>query len=240
LSGYAGRYWSLKGELWTNLNRESSLKMQDSDWDDESRPGQKTIFSESNCRLNRGLLVDIGVCVATPLAEMVALRPVFGFRYQRFFFTTHDGFQAGLALAPADLPGDGINFKQTFWHWYLGACFRTNFSPLIALGAWWPVTMDVQLDYGLVTAQNEDQHLLRAGDRVTEEKTRGHCWHLSVGLDILARDSFRAGIEMDFKRLLTDGSHRLTNPLFSIDFSFDGSRVWSDQASVSAVGILSF
>ncbi|MBM3301034.1 MAG: omptin family outer membrane protease [Deltaproteobacteria bacterium] len=239
-SGYATRYCSFRSQFWTNVNREGRLKMQDSDWDDESRPFQKTIFSESNCRLNRGLLADIGASAATPLSGTVNMEPVFGFRYQYFFFTTHDGFQDVLGGSTVDLTGDGIDFRQTFYHWYLGARYGTGFSPASALGLRWPATVEVQLDYGLVNAKNEDLHLLRAGERVTEERTRGHCWHVSINLDISVSDSFRAGIEADFKRLMTGGSHRLTNPLFSIDFSFSGSKVWSDQASISAVGLLIF
>jgi len=49
-----------------------------------------------------------------------------------------------------------------------------------------------------------------------------------------------ARVEADFKRLLTDGDHQLRNNFFSLNFSFDGSRVWSDQASISALGQLVF
>jgi hypothetical protein len=108
------------------------------------------------------------------------------------------------------------------------------------IGVLMPVLVDLQFDYALVTAKNEDLHLLRSGDRVTEENTRGHCWHLALGVKTLVRNTLTARIEADFKRLLTNGSHRLTNPLFDLDFSFNGSQVWSDQASISAVGELSF
>jgi hypothetical protein len=100
--------------------------------------------------------------------------------------------------------------------------------------------LDLQLDYGLVTAANEDLHLLRTGDRVTKENTRGHCWHVSANAGFILRDSIKTRIEADFKRLLTNGSHRLINHPFEIDFSFDGAHVWSDQASISAVGEFSF
>ena len=239
-SGYTAPSWTLLGEFWTNLNRESAATMQDSDWDDETQPFQKTIFSESDCRLNRGIMLEVGLRVANPLTVRQLIRPVFGFRYHYFYFTTHDGEQITLNGDVADLPGDGIDFKQTFYHYYVGAALHTNLNLSDILGIRGPVVADVQGDYALVTARNEDLHLLRIGDRVTEENTRGHCWHLAVGLSILIGDRLTARIQGDFKRLLTDGAHRLTNPLFDLDFSFDGSRVWSDLASISGVAQISF
>lgn len=239
-SGYAAPSWLLVSQFWINLNRESALKMQDSDWDDETRPFQKTIFSESECRLNKGILADIGLVLPTPFMSVAGIRPVFGYRYQYFSFTTHDGFQVGLDGSRDDLPGDGIDFRQAFSHWYVGASMRSNlnFQPTRSLPV--PIILDVQLDYGFVKAKNEDLHLLRSGYRITEENTRGHCWHVSARLSLLLRDRFTAQIEADFKRVLTNGDHCLTNFPFDIDFSFDGSKVWSDQATISATGCLSF
>jgi len=239
-SGYYAPAWNITTQLWTNVNRESGLRMQDSDWDDETRPSQKTIFSESRIRLNKGYLVDVGLTVAVPAISVPNVRPVFGCRYQHFDFTTHDGEQFTLDGDTADLPGDGIDFKQTFHHWYLGACVNMGIDLGGLVGVLIPVVVDLQFDYALVTAKNEDLHLLRSGDRVTEENTRGHCWHLAVGLGTFVSNTLTARIEADFKRLLTNGSHRLTNPLFDLDFSFNGSQVWSDQASISAVGKVSF
>lgn len=134
---------------------------------------------------------------------------------------------------PQALPGDGISFTQTFHHGYLGGIFGTVVRAG-ALSSMMPMlTLDLQFDYALVNGANEDLHLLRAGDRVTVENTRGHAWHCSASAVMRVRDCLRARIEGDFVRTLTDGSHRLTNSLFSLDFSFDGSRVWSDQATVS-------
>jgi hypothetical protein len=239
-SGYSTPSWRLLGQLWTNVNRESALRMQDSDWDDESHPFQKTIFSESNSRLNRSYIVDVGVSVATPMSVLADIRPVFGCRYQYFNFTTHDGEQISLGGEAQELPGDGIDFRQTFYHWYLGASLNTGINLAGMVQVPRPIVLDVQFDYALVTAKNEDLHLLRSGDRVTIENTRGHCWHLAVGLSILYSNTFRARVEADFKRVVTDGAHRLTNPLFDLDFSFDGSKVWSDQAAISALGEMAF
>jgi hypothetical protein len=78
------------------------------------------------------------------------------------------------------------------------------------------------------------------GDHITTDSTRGHCWHLAVALDFFVSQSMAARLSGDFKRTLTDGSHRLANSFIPIDFSFDGAHVWSDQASISAMGTVTF
>lgn len=239
-TSYAAPSWTLRAKGWINLNNESGLKMQDSDWDDDVNIAQKTIFSESNCRLNRGVLIDVACSIATPLEPAIFLRPVVGYRYQHFFFTTHDGFQASLDGEAFNLPGDGINFKQSFDHLYFGGIFNTSFDLSAWSGTFPSLRFDFQADYAIVRAKNEDLHLLRAGDHITSDSTRGHCWHLAVGLDLFVSRSMAARLCGDFKRILTDGSHRLTNSLIAIDFSFSGAQVWSDQASISAMGTVSF
>ncbi|MEW6137346.1 MAG: omptin family outer membrane protease [Thermodesulfobacteriota bacterium] len=240
LSGITAPCWELTGQLWFNLNQESALKMQDSDWDDEFRPSQKTIFSESQCRLDRGILVDVGLSFSTPLERFVGMRPVTGLRHQYFKFTTHDGVQWDLSGHVMDLPGDGIEFRQTFYHLYLGASFARTFFVQGIASRRAPLNLGGQVDYALVWASNEDLHLLRSGNRITEEDTRGHCWHVSAWVDLFLKDSLKLKAVGDLKRVVTDGSHRLTNSVIALDFSFDGSRVWSDQVTVSAVAELTF
>ncbi|HMK35926.1 MAG TPA: omptin family outer membrane protease [Desulfomonilaceae bacterium] len=229
---YKAQTWSLTGEFWINVNRESSLKMQDSDWDDDLIPVQKTVFSESDCRLNRGLMFDVGVTLPTPLTVSSYLRPVAGWRYQHFFFTTHDGYQAELGNGGSSLPGDGIDFKQTFSQCYIGGTLQTSFNPPVLREFVPPASVGLQCDYAIVNAVNEDLHLWRIGHRVTTEQTLGHCWHVSANVGWMRAGSFTARFEVDFKRLITHGDHRLSN--LALDFSFGGARVWSDQASVSA------
>lgn len=239
-TGYDDRWWSAYCEGWINVSRESQSRMQDSDWDDEQQPNQKTIFSESKCRLNEGRLLDVCVAVGPPLQGFLNLRPILGYRYQRFHFTTHDGFQAELAGDSGDLPGDGIEFEQTFYHYYFGAKIKDRFV-LARLSDRLPeIQVLLQIDYAGVIAKNEDLHLLRVGDRVTTQNTRGHCWHGLFSLGMKIRKLAMARIEGDFKRIITRGSHRLTNSVFGLDFSFDGSKVWSDQASISAVAEIAF
>ncbi len=233
---YVAQSWSVQAQGWVNVNRESGLKMQDSDWDDDANPSQKTIFSESACRLNKGLLFDTYLAVRIPWQRFGKVRPLVGYRYQYFAFTTHDGAQAALGAGVMDLPGDGIDFNQLFNHFYFGGVVSISFEPTIILSNLPRVDLECQVDYALITAKNEDFHLLRTGDRVTLENTRGHCWHVMVSAGFFKRGALSARVEADFKRLMTDGDHLLRNSLFNLNFSFDGSRVWSDQASISALG----
>ncbi len=242
-SGYRTTSWSVDSQAWINTSRESRFRMQDSDWDDESMPGQKTIFSESKCRLNRGVLLDMAVGMIIPLEQIpnfCKVKGLVGYRYQSFYFTTHDGIQTILGDGSAPLDGDGIDFKQVFYHYYCGLNARTSLDPSGFVLMLPRVILEVQVDYGLVQAKNEDLHLLREGDRLTIQNTRGHCWHGFASVEFLALSDMRTLVEVDFKRSLTNGSHRLLNGLLDIDFSFEGSRVWSDQASISVTGELRF
>lgn len=238
-SQYMASSWSLLCQGWLNLSRESALKMQDSDWDDESMPKQKTIFSESGCRLNRGLILD-ACLIFSNIFDNFPVMPVIGARYQNFFFTTHDGYQVVFGGEPIPLPGDGIEFKQVFYHYYFGASFSNELNLFNIMGFLPRLAFLLQVDYGLVRARNEDLHLLREGERITIENTKGHCWHIAGTVTLFRLGSFNMKCEADFKRIVTDGSHQLSNSFFPLDFSFDGSRVWSDQMSLSAIGELIF
>ncbi len=242
-SGYRTATWSTESQAWINASRESRLPMQDSDWDDESLPSQKTIFSQSRCRLNRGILLDMAVRMVIPvqlISNLGKVKGVVGCRYESFYFTTHDGNQTIFGEESSPLTGDGIDFTQVFYHYYAGFNAKASFDPTRFLSQLPRVILEVQVDYGLVTGKNEDLHLLREGNRLTTQNTRGHCWHGCASIEFLALTDIRTLVQVDFKRSLTNGSHRLLNGLFDIDFSFDGSRVWSDQASVSVTGELRF
>lgn len=232
-SGYAAQLWELEGQAWINATRESGLRMQDSDWDDETIPFQKTVFSESRCRLNRGILLDFSL--GLPVLGLVPnITPVMGYRFQQFHFMTHDGFQEVFGGPGMDLPGDGIDFRQTFHHVFFGGKMRVESLTGGRSRAGGFAGIEVQVDYARVSARNEDRHLLRDGNRITIDTTRGHCWHVFAAAGFLLRADVLARVEFDFKRTLTTGSHRLLNDTFGIDFSFDGARVWSDQASLFA------
>jgi hypothetical protein len=225
-------------EVLRNVSRESDGSFQDSDWDDDARPGVKTIYSESQCRMEPSYMVrgDVDLKVADwwGLPAWFDLRPVAGVRWQRFELVSHDGVQA--YPAPGDnpppdlLPGDGIRFRQTYWHYFLG--IRTAYdlgrhirAPRLKLLG--------QLDWAYVDGDNRDHHLLQEGNRMTYEKTRGHAWHASLGLKAGLTKNINAGVEAEYLRIRTKGSHRLVNDLYNIDMTFDhGVKVWSDQMSL--------
>ncbi len=237
---YALPWFALSANVWININKQSAQRMQDSDWDDDFDSQQKTIFSESKCKLNRGTLLDIGAVLTPSFINPYPIKPVLGYRFQRFAFTTHDGTQWGLGYLPADLPGDGIDFTQSFQHGYLGLNMRMPFNLRSFYQTAPLVILEMQADYAFVNGFNEDVHLLRGGDRVTTQRTSGHCWHFAAVTQLFKNESLTARLEADFKRIITHGSHRLENPSYSLDMSFDGARVWSDQFSLAAVGVVRF
>jgi hypothetical protein len=223
---------SLGCQVWTNAGRWGSPQMQDSDWEDGEHPTQKTVFSESHCRLNQGLMAEAFAAVVPPIDLFFKVRPLVGLRYQRFYFTTYDGLQKALGDDPAPLDGDGIDFKQIFRHYFLGGQWKN--APLAALPG---LSLDIRVDYGLVRGKNEDLHFVRDGHRVTTECTKGQCWHFRGGAGVaIPRLGLEVAAEVDFMRVVSDGSHNLNNPAFNIDFSFEGSRVWTDQLSLAFLG----
>lgn len=235
-TGYVAPGWSAEICGLTNITEVSRSMMQDSDWTDDNSPGQKTVFSESHCKMNSGFVMDVKVEMAWRLKPTLSLFPLVGWRMQRFSFTTFDGVQFEMGAPPLQLPGDGIEFEQTFYHYYAGAAFRHSldagrFTPLLPR-----MNIDVAIDYGLVTAGNEDLHLLRSGHRVTQENTRGHVWHTTLKVAFLYTPSILVGLAGDFMRIVSHGSHQLSNAAEFLDISWDGTRVWSDQAAVSVTG----
>jgi len=239
-TGYAASGWSAEILGLANVTGVSRAMMQDSDWTNGDDPNQKTVFSESHCKLNSGFVVDVKVEAAWRFNPQSRLRPLAGWRIQRFSFTTFDGVQFEMGGQPLDLPGEGIEFKQTFYHYYVGAALRhsldrgryASFSPR--------VNLNCSFDYGLVTAGNEDLHLLRSGHRITRENTRGHVWHGALKIAFLYTPSVLLELEGEFMRIVSHGSHQLTNPVQLLDISWDGTKVWSDQASISLSGQIAF
>ena len=239
-SGYNSAYWSMNVQGEINLNQNSSLNMQDSDWDHPFNPNVKTIFSESNNRLTKGWMAEVQFTIWTPIEEVIYIRPVLGYRYQVLDFTTHDGVQRDISGAVIGLPGESVEFEQRFQHFYLGGLFVYSYPLRSSLGLTPIFQLAFQTDCAIVAAKNEDLHLLRPGERITQETTTGYCWHLCLEMTCTLIESLRAGLEFDFKRMDTHGSHHLINAPLGIDFSFDGARVWSEQASVSAIAEITF
>jgi hypothetical protein len=230
--------WSFGLEALRNLSREALKRAKDSDWDDDHATGIKTIYSESDCRLEPSYMVradvDLKVSDWLGLPPWLDLRPVMGVRWQRFEFVDHDGTQyypaPGDPTPPTPLPGDGIRFKQTYWQYFLGvraACDLQN-SPDLPL-----VKLLMQVDWAYVEGHNQDHHLLREGSRFTYEDTIGDAWHASLGMRVGIWQNLSAGLELEHMLIHTTGSHRLENRPFGIDFIVNnGVTVWSEQTSL--------
>jgi outer membrane protease len=226
-------------EVLRSVTGEASGMMKDSDWDDLENRELLTIYSESHCRLEPSYLVtgevDLRVGDWLGLPPRFDLRPVAGIRWQRFVCIAHDGLQvypaSGGALAPLDLSGHTLRFEQVYWHHFLG--LKASWD----MGRLWVIprlVWRIQGDWALVEGVNEDWHMLRLGRRITQERTRGDAWHALAGVKMGLTRNLHVCVEADYLRILTTGSHRLFNPLFDLDYSFEyGVKVWSEQMGLT-------
>ena len=205
--------WSVRLEALTNLARGVDGILADSDWDDETRPTVRDIYSESNLRLKPSYDVraslDVSVASWLGLPRGLDLRPVGGVRWQRFDLLAFDGTQweygAEGDTQVTPLPGNVIRFRQTYWHYFLG--LRAGWRPLPRRHPGFQITG--QVDWAYVKGDNKDHHLLRAGTRITQESTSGHAWHAALGVEAPLGCGFFLGIQADYLYLTTTGSHHL-------------------------------
>lgn len=218
----------------------SGLLAQDSDWTDDSLPDQKTIFSDAHAR-PRGWTFDASFGFDLPLNEKI--RWIIGYRAQQFRFTYTDLNQRQL-YEPWDNgiePGEIIQFTQDYKHYYCGGVigselYMGNFSALME-GTYLAVRF--LGDIGYVTANNVDYHVLRSpGPRHTYEATDGLSWRLNMAADLRLNQRFVLGVAGEFMRITSVGSHRWTEP--SVDETWDGARVWSDQKFIEINASINF
>jgi len=210
-------------------------RFRDSDWDDEADPRTKTIYSESNARMDPSYLIegdlDLNVSDWLKLPVWLDLRPVGGFRWQQFNLVDHDGTQWATGEAALALPGDGIRFEQTYRHFFLG--MRADFD-LGKRGPLERLTTQIQVDWAYVEGHNQDHHLLRQGERYSYEDTCGQAWHGMIGLKAGLLRHLDLILKADFMKLSTSGTHRLVNAPLGLDLKWsNGVNVWSDQNSLS-------
>jgi hypothetical protein len=179
--------------------------------------------------------IDLKISDWLGLPGWLDLRPAIGLRWQRFSLVTHDGLQIssvpGSDNQPLPLPGDVINFEQTYWQYFAG--FKAGFDLGRPFGLH-RLNLNLQADWAYVSASNEDHHLLREGHRLTMENTTGDAWHALINLKIGLTRSLNANIGAEYLRIASTGTHRLLNGPLGIDFSLNnGVRVWSEQVSVT-------
>ena len=225
-------------EIMRNVSRESDGSFKDSDWDDDTKPGVLTVYSESQCRMEPSYMVrgDVDLKVADWLGMPVwfDLRPVVGLRWQRFNLVAHNGVQTypapGDTTPPDPLPGDAISFEQNYWQYFLGIRAAYDLERHLKIPR---LKLFGQLDWAYVDGDNGDHHLLREGNRWTYEKTRGEAWHASLGFKAGLTKNINAGVEAEYLLIQTKGSHRWVHDVYAMDMSWDnGVKVWSEQMSL--------
>jgi len=229
--------FSIGGEVLSNALGDSDGRMRDTDWDDDAKPALESIYSESRCRMEPSYMVrvdaDMEISDWLGLPSWFGLRPVVGFRYQNFHMVAHDGAQYtwdGSSPTYA-LPGNTLRFKQTYWQYFGG--LRSNIDAGQYAGIS-DLKLLMQFDWAYVEGSNEDNHLLRGGNRFTYENTFGYAWHTSIGMKKGLSKNLFLGFEAEYLQISTTGSHRLVNEPMGIDFGFShGVRVWSEQTSIS-------
>lgn len=232
---------SLGLEYLTSLADHESGDMKDSDWEDESLPTRRSIYSESKCRMRPSIQLtadlDLEVAGLLGLPEGLTLRPVVGFRWQHLQFVAHDGVQYtygtwGEPVTADTLAGDTISFEQNWYQYFAG--LRLGYvwdrPPLLR----W-LRFDAQGDAGYVEGKNLDKHLLR-GDRTTRESTVGHAWHATAGVTLGLTERLGLGLEWEYLTLTSTGSHRWKQVAGDTTTAMRwsrGVRVWSEQSSLA-------
>lgn len=220
----------------TNITQNAHGRFEDSDWDSDELPDEKTIYSQSDMRVAPSYMVkfdtDIDISDWMRLPKWLSIKPVAGFRWQKFNLVSHDGVQWDLTCnTPGfDLPGEGIRFKQEYWQYFIGLRAGLDLSYAAGIKS---LILLMQADWAYVEGKNEDHHLLRAGQRFTYENTYGQALHASIGLKKDIGKNFRIGLDADYLTINTTGKHRMVNEALKMDMDFsNGVKVWSDQASV--------
>lgn len=213
------------------LSPGSSLKAQDSDWDYPGNSGQKSAFSDAD-DYPRSWMFDTNIGYV--ISALPSVQWLLGYRAQQLRFTYTDMLQRSLGSGPFPTmfaPGEVIQFSQHYKIPYLGA----------ALLAQLPYNFFVKLsgDYGTVTADNVDYHVLRTpAPRFTFESTSGVCWHANLLLQYWFKGFASLALVGDLMTITTYGGHHWTEPGW--DQSWEGAKVWSEQKYVEINATLWF
>ncbi len=231
-----GRF-SVGIEALRNVSSEANGVFKDSDWTNNANPNVRTIYSESDCRLDPSYSfradLDMKVSDWLRLPARFDLRPVVGFRWQRLAFVTHDGTQYSSennTYRVDALPGDGIRFDQTYWQSFLGVKAEYDLGKPLNLSR---LKVRCQVDWAYVEGKNQDHHLLRAGNRFTYENTTGDALHASIGVKMGLTKNINMGVEFDYLRIQTTGTHRWVESVSPTDMSWNnGVKVWSEQMNL--------
>jgi len=236
--GYISPAWNIALTYSSTALLFSGLQAQDSDWTNPAAPGQKTVFSEGKAK-PRVWTFDTSIAGFPVAASLI--QGIIGFRAQQFNFTYTDATQYEIGAAPIYLPGAGIEFSEHYYHWYGGGIIRwaTDLGDLYGPLRTAQLGIRLQGDYGYVKGSGVDFHILRApGPRITFEQTTGHSWHVNATVDFRVTSAVALGVEGDYIGIWTVGTHQWTEP--GTNWTWDGSKVWSEQKYVAVTGSVNF
>lgn len=230
--------WSVSLQLMRNLTDKDDGIMADSDWEDKTRTKVRTTYSESDLRMKPSYDVrasaDFSLKPWLGLPAGLDLRPVGGLRWQRLDFMAFNLRQTESWPVEYNYyySGDTLRFRQVYWQYFIG--FKIDWRPMVR--DYPGLRLSGQLDWAYVRGENKDQHLLREGNRVTEEGTSGDAWHASLALEAPLGNNFSLELQAEYLNIDTTGSHRWVNnvdPYVYDETLDDGAHVWSQQCGVT-------
>ncbi len=209
--------------------------MSDCDWninDPRNNPTRLDSFTHSSERWNDGQKLELegdykySNCL---LGMPIEVWPLAGFRFQRFDITAYNIDYIVPPLGPY-YEGDTITFNQQYYIGYVGAQLRRSIERECRP----PVNLIFQFDYGAAGAYNVDHHLLREGNRYTMESTGGDALHFALVADVPLNCHLSLGLQADYTRIRTTGTHRMLNEPLRVDESWtNGVLVKSEQTALT-------
>ena len=150
-----------------------------------------------------------------PVQLPVEVWPTIGFRWQRFDILCYDAVQMkadGEWLdPPRGLTGDTLVFNQQFYFGYIGGQLRGKLDLRVVLLIVWKF----QGDWGVVGAYN----VLSESERQSIKRTYGNMWRLAFTSEMPVTQHFSVGLQFDYTKIQTHGTHRLNDPQQSTDES---------------------
>ncbi|MGD0382753.1 MAG: hypothetical protein ABSA77_04465 [Thermoguttaceae bacterium] len=225
--------------------------INDYDWNiaaPTNDPTRLDSLSHSATRWNDGQKIELEVDYKYSdcfLGMPIEVWPLAGFRFQRFDMTGYDltqniggGVQPnGNPIPnPGDFyPGDILTLNQQYYIGYIGAqlrsCIERECRP--------PINLVFQFDWGATGAYNVDHHIdyERLGiHRYNMESTGGDALHLSLSGDVPLNCHLSLGLQADYMRIRTTGTHRLIESgAATEDLSWsNGVLVKSEQTDITA------
>ncbi len=226
--------WDVHFEWLTPMTRAIDGFMSDYDWNiynPRNDADRLDSLTHSGERWNDGQKIELEAdykysdCI---LGMPIEVWPLAGFRFQRFDITAYNIDTIVGPLAP--YTGDVITFNQQYYMGYIGAQFRRS----IVRECRRPIDLMFQVDYGGVGGYNVDHHLLRTpAPRYTFESTGGDQIHFSLDGNIPINCHLNAGLKVDYLRIRTTGTHRLTEPGTDETWN-NGVLVKSEQTALTA------